>query len=174
MTYTVWRFAFSFSFLQITIVSQETPHYLLQSSEVPERLSGRNTWNCSVRHWPRFKRHFRCNLRQECIGREDEERCPYSSCRRGGVSFGHRCYFFIENVERIHWLDAQQQCRKKGANLVSMTSPREWSDVVTWIHLHMPEERHQKDMIIYVGVTSAPPTLPYMWVENVVKIQGRG
>ena len=155
-------------------MSVKRPPVTCQSSEVPERLSGRNTWNCSVPHWPRFKRHFRCNLRQECIGREDEERCPYSSCRRGGVSFGHRCYFFIESEVRIHWREAQQQCRKQGANLASLALPREWSDVVTWIHLHMPEERRQRDMTLYVGLTSAPLSLPYMWVVNVVQLQEVG
>ena len=50
-------------------------------------------WNCSVPHWPRFKRHFRCNMRLECANEEDEAECPYSFCDHGLVRTYRHCYF---------------------------------------------------------------------------------
>ena len=134
---------------------------LLQSSEIPGRLAN-NTWNCSVQHWPRFQRHFCCNLRQECVSGEDEVQCPFSPCSHGGVSFAGHCYFTItSNVTATH-LEARQECRKVGAHLASLTSPREWSDVTSWLFLAAPLFNDENEWSLYVGVASAPPTLPFM------------
>jgi hypothetical protein len=48
-------------------------------------------WNCSVPHWSQLKRHFPCNLRQDCEAGEDETYCPYyrySTCRHSSWIMG--------------------------------------------------------------------------------------
>ena len=133
------------------------PLSLLQGPEIPERLSGSNTWNCSMPHWWRFKRHFRCNLRQECVNGEDEVQCPYSPCSHGGVSIAHHCYFYVKRY--VTWLTAQRECRKLGAYLASLASPREWIDVLSWLRLVM---RFNWKSRMHIGLMPAPPNLPYM------------
>ena len=134
---------------------------ILQVPEVPGSLAGNSTWNCSVPHWPRFQRHFRCNLRQECAGGEDEVRCPYSPCRHGGVSFAGHCYFFLTDVNVV-WSAAHDECRKFGAYMVSLTSPREWSDVMSWLHLGVPWLKKNMLMVVYVGLAPALSSVPFM------------
>ena len=135
---------------------------LLKVSEIPVELAGKNTWNCSVPHWPRFQRHFRCNLRQECVQGEDEIQCPYSRSQEG-VSFGHRSYFFVTRGDDVSWAEGQSECRKAGAHLASLTSPRIWSDVMSWLHLGLPWLTFYR---VYIGLKSVPPSLPYMWVKD--------
>ena len=139
------------------------PAALLQSPDVPERLTSNNTWNCSVPLWPHFKRHFRCNLRQECFNGEDEVQCPYSSCRHGGVSFHGHCYFIFEPDTRLTWFEARQECRKTRAYLASLTSAGEWSDVMTWLHLRSTRLKAGLGIKrIYIGLATTTPNLPYM------------
>ena len=121
-----------------TTENQATSPGVLQASQIPERLQDTTTWNCSVPHWPRFRRHFRCNLRQDCASGEDEVQCPYSPCEHGGVSFQDQCYFFMENYNNVSWGLAQVECRKVGAYLASLTTHREWTDVMNWLHLGVP------------------------------------
>ena len=132
----------------------------LQSSEIPQRLS--KTWNCSVPHWPHFERHFRCNMRQECASSKDEVECPYSLCAHGGVSFFGHCYFIIRLKSWRTWDAARKECRKFGASLASLTSPREWSDVMRWLHLGVPWLIGYTEKTLSIGLQSAPPSLPNM------------
>ena len=111
-------------------------------------------------HWPHFQRHFRCNLRQECAGGEDEVQCPYSPCSHGGVSFQGHCYFFTNCGKKRSWLEAHKDCREAGGYMASLTTAREWGDVNTWLSLDATW-RH-----IFVGLTSVSPRLPHMCVEN--------
>ena len=136
--------------------------FLLQSSNVPESLPGNNTWNCSVPHWSSFQRHFLCNLRQECANGEDEAQCPYAPCDRGGISFAGQCYFLVTDDTDITWKKAQTLCRNAGAYIVSLASPREWSDVMTWLHLAVPWLERRMYIITYLGLASPPSTLPSM------------
>ena len=131
---------------------------LLQPSEIPEQLAG--IWNCSVSQWPRFKRHFRCNMRQECANGEDETECPYSHCDHGGVRIDRHCYFYVVNNVGITWLEAQRECRLKGAQLASLSSLDRWNGVMTW--LRWRSQWRDGGMVMYVGLTSAPPGLPFM------------
>ena len=129
----------------------------VQASEIPERLAN-NTWNCSVPHWPRFQNHFRCNLRQECVSREDEVQCPYSPCNHGGVIFAGHCYFYLTSNASISWNEAQPECRKVGAYMASLTTPREWSDVSSWLRL----ETRWQETEMYLGLASTSPSVPFM------------
>ena len=133
---------------------------VLQSSEIPKRLPSTITWNCSVPHWPRFQRHFHCNLRQECASGEDEVQCPYYPCSHGGVSFQGHCYFFTNCGKKRSWLEAHKDCREAGGYMASLTTAREWGDVNTWLSLDATW-RH-----IFVGLTSVSPRLPHMCVDN--------
>ena len=138
---------------------------VLQSSELPQRLAGtNNTWNCSVRHWPRFQRHFRCNMRQECAHGEDETECPYSYCSHGGVRIDRHCYFYVVNDVGLTCREAQRECGLMGANLASLTSLGSWNGVMTWLHLHSLWK--DGDTYTNIGLTSAQPALPYMWVDD--------
>ena len=146
------------TFVFVDITKQVDICYLSQPSEIPEQFSSSNTWNCSVPHWPRFQRHFRCNMRQECVSGEDEVQCPYSPCSHGGVRLGRHCYFLAETYTAISWNEAQQKCRKQAAYLASLTSPREWSDVMSWLRLRIPSIKYH----VYIGLASVPPNFPFM------------
>ena len=148
------------------LVVHTGPVLLLQSSEIPERVAGNNTWNCSVPFWPHFQRHFRCNLRQECVNGEDEVLCPYSTCRHGGVSFAGHCYFMVSSDSEVPWIEAQQGCRKVGAYLASLTSPGEWSDVMSWLHLSHPPPDHTTSNCILLGLATTLPNQPHMFVDH--------
>ena len=135
---------------------------MFQSSEIPGQTADPSTWNCSVPHWPRFQRHFRCNLRQDCASGEDEDQCPYSPCEREGVSFHGQCYFILVNNVKVTWHDARRECRKSGAYLASLTTHREWTHVMNWLHLGIPWLLRCKWKPVYLGVTSAQASLPHM------------
>ena len=135
---------------------------VLQPFKTPQHLEG--TWNCSVPHWPRFQRHFRCNMRRECANEEDETECPYSSCEHGGVRIDHACYFYVENNWSITWLEAQHECRLKGAQLASMSSLSKWHRVMAW--LHWRSQWRDGGMAMFVGLKSASQGLPFMYVDD--------
>ena len=138
---------------------------VLQPSEVPGRLAGTNSpWNCSVQHWPHFQRHFRCNMRQECVNKEDEIQCPYSSCDHGGVRIKRYCYFYVVSNVSLSWLQAQLECRLMGARLASLSSLHKWNGVMTW--LSWRQGWRDRDALMYVGLTSVPQGMPYMWVDG--------
>ena len=138
---------------------------VLQSSEIPHHIEGTSsTWNCSVQLWPSFRRHFRCNMRQECANREDEIECPYSYCSQGGLLIDHRCYFHPKRYIHLSWFDAQQQCRLLGANLASLTSLRQWNGVMTWLNLR-PQALilgRRISLCAVAGLKSAPQRLPFV------------
>ena len=134
------------------------PCMMFQLSEIPERLA--STWNCSVPHWPRFQRHFRCNMRQECADENDESECPYSFCDHRGIRVDRHCYFYVENDVRISWFEARHECHLKGAKLASLSSLGKWNSVMTWLHWHPP--RSEKSRYLAIGMTSTPPGLPFM------------
>ena len=135
---------------------------ILQSSELHERGTNSETWNCSVQHWTRYQRHFRCNLRQECVSGEDELHCPYAPCQNGGVSFAGHCYFFLATDDRVTRSSAERECRMAGANVVSLASPREWSDVISWLHMGIPWLDTPAYMILYLGLMQPTSTSPFM------------
>ena len=143
-------------------------HCVLQSSEVPDSLSDDNTWNCSVPHWPRFQRHFRCNLREECVnGRRGP--VPLLPLHQWGGQFRGQCFFYLQHRRKVSWSGAQVVCREVGAYLASLTSPREWSDVMSWLHLGTWEPFRRivfnpkfNRALLVVGLASAAPSLPYM------------
>ena len=142
--------------------NQEISLPVLQAPEIPERLAGTTTWNCSVPQWPRFRRHFLCNLRQDCVSRDDEAQCPYSPCEHGGVSFHGQCYFIRVTNISISWGEAQNECRKVGAYLASLTTRREWTDVMYWLHLGVPWLLWNKDKPVYLGALDTPASLHRM------------
>ena len=135
---------------------------VLQPFETPQHLAG--TWNCSVPHWPRFQRHFRCNMRQECANEEDETECPHSSCEHGGVRIEHDCYFYVVHNIGITWFEAQRKCRLKGAQLASLSSPAKWNGIMTWLRWRTQWRRRINGM--FVGLKSAPQGLPFMYVDG--------
>ena len=121
----------------------------------------------SVPHWTRFQRHFRCNLRQECVSGENELHCPYAPCQNGGVSFAGHCYFFLAtDDDRVTRSSAERECRMAGANVVSLASPGEWSDVISWLHMGIPWLDTPAYMILYLGLMQPTSTSPFMWVEK--------
>ena len=138
---------------------------VLQASQIPERLEDTTTWNCSVPHWPLFRRHFRCNRRQDCASGEDEVQCPYSPCEHGGVSFQGQCYFIMENYNNANWGLAQEECRKVEAYLASLTTHRKWTDVMNWLHLGAPWKLWELLNQVYLGAMDAPASMPHMWVK---------
>ena len=150
---------------------------LLQPFETPERLAGilnygqRITWNCSVPHWPRFQRHFRCNMRQECANEEDETECPYSSCEHGGVRIHHACYFYVVNNVGMTLIEGKRECRFKRAQLASLSSLAKWNGVMTWLHWRNQWRDPFGEKFMFVGLKSAPQGLPFMYVDDTFSAQ---
>ncbi|KAL8596879.1 hypothetical protein ACOMHN_060687 [Nucella lapillus] len=95
----------------------------------PSRVPG-GLWNCSVPEWPHFERHFRCNLKRECEGGEDEVTCPYFGfCGEDYLTVDNRCYMYLRTNTSLSWLDANQECGVKGGHLASLNTAREWTQV---------------------------------------------
>ena len=102
-------------------------------------------------------------MRQECAKEEDETECPYSSCEHGGVRIHHDCYFIVVNNVGMTWLQAQRECRLKGAQLASLSSLAKWNGVMTWLHWH--SQWRDGGKVMFVGFKSAPQGLPFMYVD---------
>ena len=87
---------------------------------------------------------------------------PMPPCDRGGISFAGQCYLLVTEDTDITWTKAQTLCRNAGAYIVSPASPREWSDVMTWLHLAVPWLERRMYIITYLGLAAPPSTLPSM------------
>ena len=68
-------------------------------SQSPHKLPT-SMFNCSVSHYPDFKEHLDCNLKQECEEREDEGgHCSFSSQRcNGSVTANSKCIDFYGKI----------------------------------------------------------------------------
>ena len=122
-----------------------------------------NSWNCSVPHWPRFRRHFRCNMRQECANEEDEIQCPYSYCRHGGVRLDGLCFFYVVKDEGISWLEAQRECRLMGANLASLSSFRKWERGYDLVALELAMATWRSVHVCWFDVRATRPAWHVGW-----------
>lgn len=129
------------------------------SSALPRNVFA-NQWNCSVPFWPDFEQHFPCNLVTDCVGGEDEMRCPYTGhCGLGALTLSGRCYHYVilpMTSTRFRWEDAVETCAlRHGGYLASLNTPEEWRDVIAVLHLRRYES-------VYVGLHSAERRLPFM------------
>ncbi|XP_070198786.1 relaxin receptor 2-like [Littorina saxatilis] len=65
---------------------------------LPTRIDD-GVWNCSgVVNWTEVQVHYPCDVRRDCLGGEDEARCPYNNtevCGTEGLLVSGRCYFFL-------------------------------------------------------------------------------
>ena len=87
--------------------------------------------NCSVPHWPDFQQHLLCNLVRECAGGEDEADCNYTLCghHNHSVLWSGRCYSLHRALAGVTWRQADMNCSRQGARLVSFNLPDEWHHV---------------------------------------------
>ncbi|KAK7475552.1 hypothetical protein BaRGS_00033185 [Batillaria attramentaria] len=135
------------------------------STIAPLPLPGRR-WNCSVPRWPEFKPHFfPCNLENDCLNKEDEAECSYTGhCGVGKISIADRCYAFHHYRGYISWMDADYYCRERGGYLVSLNTPREWSDVMQLLHRKMSATiGPDRDVTaVLIGLRTAPRSATFM------------
>ncbi|XP_070173749.1 G-protein coupled receptor GRL101-like [Littorina saxatilis] len=113
------------------------------SSALPRNVFA-NQWNCSVPFWPDFEQHFPCNLVTDCVGGEDEMRCPYTGhCGLGALTLSGRCYHYVilpMTSTRFRWEDAVETCAlRHGGYLASLNTPEEWRDVIAVLNLRRYE-----------------------------------
>lgn len=119
-------------------------------------------WNCSVPFWPDYQHHFPCNAISECVGHEDEAKCPYTSeaCGAGKLSAGGGCYtYHYITVDDYTWEDVARRCRAMGARLATLNSPDQWTDIL--IALGMRSEFYS----VYIGLSTTSSALHHMWVS---------
>ncbi|KAK7461240.1 hypothetical protein BaRGS_00038715, partial [Batillaria attramentaria] len=120
------------------------------STIAPLPLPGRR-WNCSVPRWPEFKPHFfPCNLENDCLNNEDEAECSYTGhCGVGKISIADR---------------------ERGGYLVSLNTPREWSDVMQLLHRKMSATiGPDRDVTaVLIGLRTAPRSATFMYRGEMV------
>ncbi|KAL8625090.1 hypothetical protein ACOMHN_030725 [Nucella lapillus] len=122
-----------------------------------------DTWNCSVPYWGKFRHHLECNLESECSEKEDETHCVYSSpgCGPGFISGRDSCYVYVSAQEAVTWSDASLHCLQRGGLLASLNTQPEWEEVMNVL-------QHRPNVMIYMGLQSAPSTAPHMYQKTFV------
>ena len=121
-------------------------------------------WNCSVPHWPDFKRHFPCNLQMDCVEGEDEADCPYMSpfCPRGYFfSAGGGCFRYFDPKSALTWNEAAEACAESGPSsyLAALNTPGEWFGV---LRLLLLRKRVAEVEMVYIGLRYSEDVLPRM------------
>ncbi|KAK7485640.1 hypothetical protein BaRGS_00023089, partial [Batillaria attramentaria] len=129
---------------------------VLSHRAVPERLPG-DKWNCSRWFWT-FRRHFRCDFRQDCVNGEDERDCSYKNhtCGEGWVLLEGKCYLYVRDKQRLSWNDASAACHDRGGYLASLNTPDEYLAVVRFLAA-------RSDGDVYIGLQSPSPILPQIY-----------
>ena len=121
-------------------------------------------WNCSVPHWPEFKRHFPCNLQMDCVEGEDEADCPYVSpfCPHGYFSVGGGCFRYFDLKSTLTWNQAAQACAESGPSsyLAALNTPGEWLGV---LRLLLLRKRAAEVEMVYIGLRYSGDVLPRMY-----------
>ncbi|KAK7506138.1 hypothetical protein BaRGS_00002860 [Batillaria attramentaria] len=135
-------------------------------SFLPEIAGHDYMWifNCSVPHYKDFEHHFTCNLKDDCIAREDEEFCSYRSdmCGPGLISVSGMCMSFERaNTSKFSWNDAYASCLKKGGRLAVLNTPEIWTAAADL--LEKTAYYYKMFYQIIVGLRSASPSLPFMY-----------
>ncbi|XP_025079757.1 uncharacterized protein LOC112555538 [Pomacea canaliculata] len=128
-------------------------------SALPVQLSD-GRWNCSAVRWEDMQHHFPCNFVSNCVGGEDEAGCwsGDSTCSPGTFQADGRCFSltFLDK-EEITWINAHEQCQKRGGQLPSLSTRQVWESVTDIL------VRTDKCTYLFMGARSASPTISVMY-----------
>ncbi|XP_025079241.1 uncharacterized protein LOC112555185 [Pomacea canaliculata] len=128
-------------------------------SALPVQLS-EGRWNCSAVRWEDMQHHFPCNFVSNCVGGEDEAGCwsGDGTCSPGTLQADGRCFslsFLVE--EEMSWINAHEQCQKRGGQLPSLSTKQVWESVTDLF------VRTDECSCFFIGARSAPPTISVMY-----------
>ena len=83
-----------------------------------------------MHNWDSFAPHFLCNVFVHCEDGRDEDGCP--RCHGAGFAVRERCYY-LDNEHLPPYNEANNVCRKRGAQLVSFNTEEEMDAVVDFV-----------------------------------------
>lgn len=120
-------------------------------------------WNCSGPDFQAFRLHFPCDLFPQCVGKEDEVHCPYTTdaCGPGLATIGDRCYFYNRVVDGSggSWRDLDFLCGQRGGRLGSLRSRAVHEKLVGYLQSRVAVWGFGK---LVIGLHTASPSLPHM------------
>ena len=122
------------------------------------------SWNCSVPYFNDFRLHFPCDMVPQCVDREDEVHCPYTTdtCGPGFVTLGGRCLFY-DNVLNpsgaTSWRKLDFLCGQRGGRLASLRSRQDHQRLIQYLG---PSIAVWGFFRIVIGLHTASLSLPHM------------
>ena len=115
-------------------------------------------FDCSVSYYADFQRHLHCNLFSECQKGEDEHLCAYNNgACNGSIAFEGKCYKYFDWSKAITWTDAFNECKKRGAELASLNTPKEWNAIENAL------DYGHRASVVFIGLRTADPNLPVIY-----------
>ncbi|KAL8617016.1 hypothetical protein ACOMHN_014187 [Nucella lapillus] len=104
---------------------------IFNKTEEPKMIA-EDLFDCSVPHFQDFAHHLNCNLAVNCIGKEDEMNCDYTSeeCGPGHIDAGDKCYTYSRLQRGLSWYEAYSYCLASNQTLVSPSNRQEWENFV--------------------------------------------
>ena len=121
------------------------------------------SWNCSVPYFNDFRLHFPCDMVPQCVDREDELHCPYTTdtCGPGFVTLGGRCLFYdaITGPVGASWRQLEFVCGERGGRLASLRSRQDHDRLVQYLEDRVAVWGFYK---LLIGLHTASLSLPHM------------
>ena len=121
-------------------------------------------FNCSVPYFKDFRLHFPCDMIPQCVDREDEVHCPYTTdtCGPGFVTLGGRCLFY-DNVRddsfATSWRKLDFLCGQRGGRLASLRSRQDHQRLIQYLEPRIAIWGFYR---IVIGLHTASLSLPHM------------
>ena len=121
-------------------------------------------WNCSVPYFNDFRLHFPCDMVPQCVDREDEVHCPYTTdtCGPGFVTLGGRCLFYdnvLDDSAATSWRKLDFVCGQRGGRLASLRSRQDHQRLIQYLE---PRIAVWGFFRIAIGLHTASLSLPHM------------
>ena len=120
-------------------------------------------WNCSVPYFNDFKLHFPCDMVPQCVGKEDEVDCPYTTdtCGLGFVTLGGRCLFYdtVTGFAAASWRKLDFLCGQRGGRLASLRSRKDFLRLMEYLESQVAVWNFFK---LIIGLHTASNSLPHM------------
>ena len=121
-------------------------------------------FNCSVPYFNDFRLHFPCDMVPQCVDREDEVHCPYTTdtCGPGFVTLGGRCLFYdnvLDASAATSWRKLDFVCGQRGGRLASLRSRQDHQRLIQYLE---PRTAIWGFYRIVIGLHTASLSLPHM------------
>ena len=120
-------------------------------------------WNCSVPYFNDFRLHFPCDMVPQCVHREDEVHCPYTTdtCGPGFVTLGGRCLFYdtVNGPSAASWRQLEFMCEQRGGRLASIRTRQDHQRLIQYLEVRIAVWQFFK---LVIGLHTASLSLPHM------------